>query len=377
MDERESLIALNMVERLGPVRVRALIDTLGDAHAILHASPEDLARASGIGPSLAATIARQCRGIDLDRELRRVARAGAHIVTPLDDDYPAALREIYDPPLALYVRGALPRSDPRAVAVVGSRRCTAYGRACADRLACALSRAGCCVVSGLARGIDTAAHRAALKAGGRTVAVLGSGLERLYPAENASLAEEIAETGAVISEFPMTQDADKWTFPCRNRVISGLSAGTLVVEADERSGAMHTADAALEQGRSVFAVPGRIDSASSRGTHRLIKNGACLVDSIDDIVHEFELLFPEGAAPEPAAARPDTALSTEERRVVEALWEESMDVDRLARKAGMPSHRVSGLLMGLVMKHVIRLLPGRRVELDASLRGMNEEGGGL
>lgn len=369
MTEREAYIALNMMDDVGPVRVRSLVAALGSATAIFRASEEELQQAEGVGPERAAKIVRQREQIDPASEEAAARRLGARILTPLDELYPEPLRSIYDPPLALYIRGTWEAKDRHAVALVGSRRCTHYGRQTADRLAFQLAKVGFTVVSGLARGIDRAAHEGALKAGGRTLAVLGSALDTLYPPENADLAEAVAEHGALLSEYPLGRPPDRTTFPYRNRLISGLSQGVVVVEAPLPSGALITADAALEQGRAVFAVPGRVDAPTSRGCHRLIKTGAKLVESVDDILEEFEMLIPEERrrAAREAARRPDVPLTPEEERIVRALAQETLDVDALARAASVPIATLSSLLIGLEMKRVIRMLPGRRVELAARL----------
>jgi DNA processing protein len=238
----------------------------------------------------------------------------------------------------------------------------------ADRLSYQLGKVGFTVVSGLARGIDTAAHRGALKAEGRTLAVIGSALDCIYPPESEELARLIAGHGAVISEYSMGRQPDRTTFPYRNRIVSGLSMGVVVVEAGFKSGALHTADAALDQGRSVFAVPGRIDSSASQGTHRLIKNGARLVTDVNDILEEFEMLIPPEQKQMAAAstARPPIELTGEEEAIVEALLDGPLDVDSLARRAALKSAAVSSLLLGLEMKRVIRMLPGRMVELTVA-----------
>ncbi len=364
MDEREAYVALNMMAGIGPVSVRSLIMALGSPQAIFQATPAELRRAHGIGAALAQSIIAQRIEINPTVEIERIQKLGAQIFTPVDPAYPKGLRQIHDPPLALYCYGSLETADQRALAVVGSRRSTIYGRACADQLAYQLVQAGFVVVSGLARGIDTAAHRGALKGGGRTLAVLGGALDCLYPAENADLAREIARHGAVLSEFPLGRQPDKTTFPMRNRIISGLSMGVLVVEAGLSSGALITVDQALDQGRQVFAVPGRIDSSSSRGVHQLIKNGARLVENVDDILDEFEFLIPsrqlDRAAPA-AAARPP--LLPEEERIVRALEDGEQDLDRLTRSIGLSAARVSALLIGLEMKRLVRMHPGRLVEL--------------
>jgi DNA processing protein len=371
MTRREAYIALNMIGSLGPVRVRNLVSALGSPEAVLEAGEEDLRRAEGIGAEVARGIVAQRGAADPAAEEARARKHGARIITCEEPEYPAALQAIYDPPLVLYVRGTLDPKDKHAVAVVGTRHATHYGLSMADRLAYQLAKTSFTVVSGLARGIDTAAHRAALKGGGRTLAVLGSALDKLYPEENAGLADEIAQQGAVISEYTMGREPDRTTFPYRNRVVSGLSMGIVVVEAGLKSGAVITATEALEQGRSVFAVPGRVDQPSSHGAHQLIRQGARLCEGIDDILQEFEMLVPAGRrkADEAMPRRPDVPLTVDEQAVVRALWKGSLDVDALARAANLKSAQVSALLLGLEMKRVVRILPGKVVELRDDLRG--------
>lgn len=371
MTDRDAYIALNMMDGLGPVKVRALIDFLGSPQAVFEVDGARLCKVRGIGEKLCANLLAQRDEIDPSAEIERAAASGARILTPLDDEYPDSLRSIYNPPLALYIRGHLLPEDQRALGMVGSRKATHYGINVADRFAYQLAQTGFTIVSGLARGIDTAAHQGAVKAKGRTIAILGAALDQLYPPENAELADIIAAHGAVISEYPMGRPPDRQTFPYRNRIISALSMGVLVVEAGLKSGSLHTADAALEQGRSVFAVPGRIDHPSARGTHGLIKNGAKLVDNVSDILEEFELLIPTGELekPEhPPLARLEIPLSDVEKKIVETLWPGTLDVDSLMRAVGLTSAEMSGVLLGLEMKRVINMLPGRLVELAADLR---------
>ncbi|MFC1467592.1 DNA-processing protein DprA [Verrucomicrobiota bacterium] len=374
MTEREAYIVLNRIEGLGPVTVRRLVETLGSASAILEADAGELKEAPKVGPKLADAIIRQRRDIDVAQELEATETIGARIITLIDDEYPQALSAIYDPPLALYIWGELLPEDGKSLAIVGSRSATNYGIGAADRFGFQLAQLGFTVVSGMARGIDTAAHRGALKAKGRTIAVLGGALDCLYPPENAALAEQIAASGAVISEYPLGRQADRQTFPYRNRIISGMTMGALVVECGRKSGTLHTADAALEQGKTVFAIPGRIDSPSSKGANHLIKNGACLVDSVDDILHEFDLFEPYGQQElSLTAARPDVPMSGEEQQLVEALWQGSLDVDSLSRVSGLPIQRVSSLLIGLELKRVVRMLPGRYAELRDDLINLKME----
>jgi DNA processing protein len=371
MNQRDAYIALNMIEGLGPVSVRRLIDALGSPAAILEADRDDLMQARGVGEKLAAKIVRQRDGIDVEAEAARATEHHVRIITPMEAEYPEALKTIHDPPLALYVRGALRPEDRKAIAIVGSRSTSSYGLSAADRLAYQLAQTGFTVVSGLARGTDTAAHSGALKGGGRTVAVLGGAIDCLYPPENAGLADQIARKGAVVSEYPMGRQADRMTFPYRNRIISGLSMGVLLTESGLKGGSMHTVESAMEQGRTVYALPGRVDTPGSRGPHMLIKNGARLVERIDDVLEEFEFLIPpaEREVPEPEiAALPDVPMTEQEACIVEALWQEPLDADSLARELGMPSHELSSLLLGLEMKRIIRTLPGRVVELAEDLK---------
>ncbi len=372
MTSRDAYIVLNQIGTIGPVRVRALCDALGSPEAVISASTDDLASVRGVGRKVAETIVAQREGLEAGREEEAAARLGARLVTPVDDDYPEPLRAIYDPPLCLYVRGTLDKQDAQALAVVGTRRVSNYGAAQTDRLAYLAAKAGFTIVSGLARGVDTLAHRAALKAGGRTFAVLGGAIDCLYPPENERLAEEIADNGALISEFPLGREPDRTTFPYRNRIVSGLSKGVLVVEAGVQSGAMNTADHALEQGRSVLAVPGRVDMEGAHGPHRLIQNGARLVEDLPDILKEFEFLFPpdeQARLVRRQDARQRLTLTPAEESIVRALWEEpELDFDVLIRRTELSSAQLMTLTMQMEMKRLIRRLPGRRLALMDEIR---------
>ena len=365
MNEREAYIALNMMEEIGPVGVRALISKLGSPQAIFEADREKLLEAEGIGLAAAENIINQRRDVRPDEELKRAANLGAEIITPADSGYPKYLAHIHDPPLALYVLGKLLPNDRHAIGVVGSRHTTFYGRETAESMAYQLAHAGFTVVSGLARGIDTAAHHGALKAKGRTLAVLGGGLDCIYPPENKQLAVDISKSGAVLSEFPIGRKPDKTTFPIRNRIISGLSMGVLVVEAGLASGALITANQALDQGRCVFAVPGRIDSPSSKGTHMLIKNGARLVESVDDILQEFEFLIPRLNMTKSvsADAMPLAPLDEDEEKIVQCLKDGEKNADEIIRETVIGANRIGSILLGLEMKRVVRLQPGRMIHL--------------
>ena len=372
MTAREAYIVLNQIDHVGPVRVRALCEALGSPEGVLEASISMLASVRGIGPKVAESIVSQREERDALREEKAAEKLGAIILTPVDDGYPAPLKTIYDPPLCLYVRGSLEKKDDQALAVVGTRRTSHYGAAQADRLAFLAAKAGFTIVSGLARGIDTVAHKAALKAGGRTIAVLGGGMDKLYPPENRELADEIAGHGAVVSEFPLGRVPDRTTFPYRNRIVSGLSKGVLVVEAGIDSGAMNTAEQALEQGRSVLAVPGRVDMEGAKGPHRLIQNGARLVEDLPDILKEFEFLFPpaeQARLVRQQDPRQRLTLAPAEEAVVRALWTEpELDFDVLIRRTNLSSAQLMTLAMQLEMKRVVRRLPGRRLALMDEIR---------
>jgi DNA processing protein len=362
MDSREALVALNMIENVGPVRVRQLLEHFGEAPAILGASRHQLRQVRGIGEETAESIVTWEKNVDLAAELGRISESGCHILISADADYPELLRQIYDPPVVLYVKGRLTPQDKNAVALVGSRMTTHYGIETARKLAYQLAYVGVTVVSGGARGIDTAAHQGALSAKGRTVAVLGTGINIVFPPENGELFQRIAERGAVITQFPFNRKADRQSFPIRNRIVAGMTLGTVVVEANLTSGALITANMAVEQGRQVFAVPGRIDSPRSKGCHELIKKGAKLCEGAEDVLSEFEYLFPAtnrlpGASE--TGVLPALNLSANEQTVYDTLSREEMGMDEVIRGCGLPSSAVSVALLGLEMKRLVRQLPGK------------------
>ncbi len=362
MTSREAYIALNMIDELGPVRVRALLERFGSPEAVLAASRSDLLQVEGIGEQIARNITGWRAAVDLEGELQRIEQAGIHVVTREDAAYPVNLREIYDPPLVLYVKGALPVGEKHAFAIVGSRRTTLYGQEMARRLAYQLANIGAVVVSGLARGIDTFAHRGALQAKRRTVAVIACGMDTVYPPENAALAEEIvAKGGAVVTEFPFGVPPDRQHFPMRNRIISGWSLGVIVVEANVKSGSLITAKFANEQGRQVFAVPGRADSILSRGTNKLIKDGAKLTEDADDVLAEFEYLVRPDKVGRAGGDGTGAALplSEMERNVLTAIGDEPVVMDEIIRATGLTSAAVSATLLALEMKRVVKQLPGK------------------
>ena len=360
MDPREAFIALNMIEGVGPVRARTLLEHFGDAPKILAASKSELLRVRNIGEETAAAIAGWEKSTDLAGELKRIADFGCHVLIQSDDSYPESLRQIYDPPLVLYIKGELSAKDKNAVAMVGSRQTTHYGIETARKLAYQLAYTGVTVVSGGARGIDTAAHQGALSAKGRTIAVLGTGINLIFPGENAELFERVAANGAVITQFPFNRPADKQSFPIRNRIVAGMTLGTVVVEASLSSGALITANFATEYGRQVFAVPGRIDSPRSKGCHDLIKKGAKLCEGVEDILSEFEYLFPVSnrpPSPNETGVLPALELGENEKLVYDSLGNEELAIDEVIRKCGLPSSAVSVALFSLEMKRLVKQLP--------------------
>jgi len=357
MTSKEAYIVLNMLQEVGPVRVRRLLEQFGRPEKILEASRSELLRVDGIGEEVVRSITSWREQADLDAELKRIEQAGARVVTCDDADYPKNLRQIYDPPLVLYVKGELSERDAFSIALVGTRRASVYGQEMARKLAYQLARLGVPVISGLARGIDTQAHKGALQAKGRTVAIIGCGLDIVYPAENKKLAEEIVATGgAVVTEFPFGVPPDRQTFPMRNRIISGWSVGVVVVEANLTSGALITASLAAEQGRQVFAVPGRADSPLSRGTHKLIKDGAKLTEDLEDILGEFEYLLPKTESKPVSVA---LSLTESESKVLEVIGEEEVTLDEIIQRSHLTTACVSATLLALEMKHLVRQLPGK------------------
>jgi len=345
----ESWIRLNLIPGLGPVRIRQLLEYFSTPQRILSASREELEAVPHFGPALAETVVKEKERVKVDEELKKISAYGVNILTIGDKSYPKNLKEIYAPPPVLYVKGEILPEDFISVAVVGTRRCTAYGRTVSEKLSRELASRGITVVSGLARGIDTSAHLGALKGGGRTIAVLGTGIDICFPRENRELFDEIARRGAVVSEFPFSTGPEKGNFPRRNRCISGFSLGVVVVEAPERSGALITANLALEQGREVFAVPGNIFSSRSRGTHSLIQEGAKLVHRVEDIVDELKI-WSEAMPLSPAPISGRVTISKEEQAVYEQLTHEPVHIDILCQETRLPIHQLSRIMSSLEMK---------------------------
>lgn len=346
---------------LTPAQLHALVRKFGSPGSVLKATPEAISSTLRIENERATGVIEETRGVNVDREIEEAQRRGVRIITVDDSTYPERLKTIFDPPPVLYILGQSLPVDERLIAIVGSRRATLYGRLMANSLARDLARYGAAVVSGMARGIDTFAHRGTLEGGGRTIAVLGSGLDVVYPRENASLMKEIATTGTVISEFPLGTKPLKQNFPRRNRIIAGLSMGVLVVEAAAKSGALITADYALENGRDVFAVPGRADGRYSQGTNNLIKQGAKMVTDVRDILEEFPDSFDlqDESFDRQGGKRAEVALEGDESKVFEILDSQPRHVETITRELGMPISKAIATLMGLEMKGLIKQLRGK------------------
>lgn len=359
MTQIEALVSLNMVPEIGSIRLGRMLKFFGKPENILKAPAEKLIAVSGIGGQIAQQIT-SFKKEDLDKELALAKKLGLKIITQDDADYPENLKNIYDPPIVLYIKGELKQEDKYAMAIVGSRRASFYGLNSAEKFAYELSEKGFTIVSGMARGIDTYAHRGALKQGGRTIAVMGSGFNHIYPSENKGLAEKIAKNGAVISEFPINAEPFKQNFPQRNRVISGLSLGVLVVEAARNSGALITADFGLEQGRDVFALPGKVDSQTSFGTNGLIKQGAKLVSCAEDILEEFNCLKEQAKKDKVEKTDKSDAVDGEEGQIYDLISSQSVHLDELLEKTNLDIPRISDILLKLQLKKLIKQLPGKQ-----------------
>jgi len=354
---RRNYIRLNLADGIGAVRTNQLIEHFGSIEEIFKSNANQLQQIDGIGPKLAHAIT-SISDDDVEKELALAEKYEVQILCIEDAEYPAALKRIYDPPPVLYVRGRLEQNDTVALAIVGARRCSHYGLEQSGRFASLLVRAGFTIISGGARGIDAAAHRGALAAGGRTIAVMGCGLTKTYPPENKKLFDEIVsqDKGAIISELPMSIGVKGQNFPKRNRIIAGLALGVLVVEASTRSGALITAKLALEQGKEVFAIPGKVDSPFSSGTNALIANGsAALVSRLEDILenldHLGEVITEQGPIIESPAR--NIALNEKESVLLKHLSTDELSLDELIRRSGLSAGEVSATMTILAIKGLI------------------------
>ena len=361
-DRLADTLRLSLVSGVGPRIRMALLERFGSAAAVFLAATGELRGVQGVGAKLAASIM-AARQIDVESELALCAEHGISVLPTSHEQYPRLLLEIPDPPGVLFTQGQFQPPDALSIAIVGTRHATQYGKAQAERQAGELVRAGLTVISGLARGIDAAAHRGALEAGGRTIAVLASGLLSIYPPEHTELAGQIARRGVIMSEAPPRAKPLAGAFPQRNRLIAGLSLGVIVVEAPERSGALITARHAMEQGREVFAVPGRVDLRTSRGCHRLLRDGAKLVESVDDVLEELGPLVEAvprtggGTIRHPA----ELQLNELEQQVLGAIDTESTSIDQVATDSGLPVQRVLSTVSVLEMRRLVRRVSGNYV----------------
>ena len=363
-------LALSLTPGVGSVLFKRLLERFETPEAVFRASAADLLSVEGVGERIVGEIQRGSFEKKVERELSLLQRVGGTIVTLDDEVYPSRLKNIYDPPPVLYMRGQLRKEDELAVSIVGSRKTSSYGRAMTERVSQELASRGVTIVSGMARGIDSVAHQGAISAGGRTVAVLGCGVDVVYPPENRNLFRDIIDHGAVLSEFSMGSPPEGSHFPKRNRIISGLSMGVVVVEAGRGSGSLITANCALEQGRDVFAVPGNIGMESSRGTNQLIKQGAKLVESSQDILIEIMPQWQRKDEIVSHAEDPGKHLPEEQRGLYGFLGETPIHIDEIIRESKLEPGRVMSLLLELELKGFVSQWPGRCF----SRKGMSEPG---
>ncbi len=355
MSDKRYWVGFNLVKGIGAVRLQALRDHFGDL-SIAWQAPLDALRAAGLGPKVAERLLQVRAGIDLDRLLDQIAAQGIAILTWEDQAYPKCLKEIDQPPPVLYLRGELTPEDEWAIAMVGTRRITAYGRQVAEELASSLAQNGVTVISGLARGVDAIAHGSALKAGGRTLAVLGCGVDRIYPPEHRALAEKMIAHGALLSDYAPGTPPDASNFPPRNRIISGLSMAVVVVEAGETSGALITAQFAADQGREVFAVPGNILAVQSKGTNRLIQQGAHPLLSAQDLLDVLNLR----RVTEQRVVRKVLPADEVEAQLISVLGDEPLHLDEIRNQTGLPIERVSATLVMMELKGMVRQVGGMK-----------------
>ncbi|MFQ5560735.1 MAG: DNA-processing protein DprA [Nitrospinota bacterium] len=360
MDLRDIRIGLNLIPAVGSTLSERVIKFFSSPEAIVSATKSELVEIKGIGPVTAAAISRLDWSCEITKEKREARKKGVHICVLEDEDYPEKLREIFDPPQVLYLKGKEEFFKIPMIAVVGSRTPSSYGKIAAEKLSADLSSNGLAVVSGFARGVDSVSHCAALKNHGATVAVLGSGMNCIYPPENRQLFQKISDEGLLVTEFPMNRRPDRMNFPRRNRIISGLSEGVLVVEAAKKSGSLITAEFALDQGKEVFAVPGNINSPRSKGTNALIKKGAVVTETFQDIVDELPQAVKERFE-EPLKTNRSSGgvpASEDEKKLFSLFTEEEIHIDLLIKKAQLPPGMVSAILLKLEMKGLVRQLPG-------------------
>jgi DNA processing protein len=352
-------LALSLTRGLGSILIKRLLDRFKTPEAVFHAPLKDLMQIEGLGERVAGEIRRGPQEKAVKREFSLLEKVGGTILTLKDEAYPKRLKDIYDPPALLYIRGQLRRDDELAIAIVGSRKTSPYGRWFTERIGRDLAGHGVTIISGLARGIDSVAHMGAIEGGGRTIAVLGCGIDVIYPSENRDLFHRIVGHGAVLSEFPIGSRPEGGHFPRRNRIISGLSIGVVIVQASSQSGSLITAKYALEQGREVFAVPGNVGADGSRGTNQLIKEGAKLVESSEDILEEILPQWRREAERAEKAETPGRDLMGGERILYDLLGETPLHIDAIIRESQLDPGSVSSLLLNLELKGWISQWPGK------------------
>jgi len=366
-EELISEITLNMVNGVGSMLTQRLLDVFGSAEAVLSASSSQLQQVEGIGAKIADNISRAKSLCQPETLIEQCTKNGISIIAKNDSRYPELLRKISDPPIFLYVKGEFTASDELAIAIVGTRHASHYGHQQAERLAAELAQSGFTIVSGLALGIDGAAHRGAMNGNGRTIAVLGSGLLNIFPKEHSELAEDVVQHGVLVSEYVPDLSPQKGTFPQRNRIVSGLSLGVLIVEAPRKSGALITATLAAEQGRDIFAVPGQVDRETSRGCHQLIRDGAILVESADDILQHLGPLMKSAKHPklqsETATIRhpAELKLNEAETNILQLIATSPTPIDQIIVASGLQPHQVLATLGVLEMRRLIRRGEGNAV----------------
>ena len=354
-------LSLHMIPRLGNTVICRLVERFGDPERVFDATIPDLLKIVGMKPEVARNIAGRASIQSAEEEFRKVEEQGARIISFADPSYPELLRQIHNPPIVLYAKGKEFPKERRSIAIVGSRNPTHYGFDAAESFGFDFACRGVTVISGMARGIDSAAHRGCLRGGGFTVAVIGTGIDVVYPSENKTLFKQIAENGMILSEFPMGSPPEPWNFPIRNRIISGLCEGIVVVEATKKSGSLITASLALEQNREVFAVPGSIHSFKSTGTHHLIKQGACLAEKADDVLEElgFSGKLAKGGNPEESNSDLSPALDAREKTIYECLGDYPVHMDEIMRKGKLQAGEAASILMEMELKGLIKQLPGK------------------
>jgi DNA processing protein len=359
MNEDIALLALHLVPNLGPVKIRRLLAEIGSAEKVLNATSAQLRKVNGISNELDIGIRLAASDGLAQRELDKLESHGGWLLTHTHHSYPKALLQLHNAPVLLEAVGTLTDADHHAISVVGSRHCSFYGVETTKRLSFRLAAAGLTIVSGLARGIDTAAHQAAIAAKGRTIAVIGSGIGQLYPPENQALAQRITQQGAILSEFPFDSPPNPQTFPYRNRIVAGWSMDLLVVEAGEKSGALITANLATDQGRQVYAVPGPIDRDSSAGANRLIQRGAKLVTCAEDILDELQELFRHSGQSAHGTNSPALPLPPEETLLLEALATGERSLEELISNSGLSPAQTVASLLSLELKQRVKPMPGQ------------------